>query len=71
MRNSILLLLAFLTIPAFIFSNTQAAEFQLHKVTPNQFEIVISKISKAVEPDDNKIEILPFDLNQTFQVSKN
>lgn len=69
--NQIFILSVSLTIPAFLFSDTQAAEFQLHKIAPNEFEIITSKVSKVIELDDNKIEVLPFDLKQTFQVSKN
>jgi len=71
MGNQIFILLASLTIPAFFFSDTQAAEFQLHKIAPNEFEIVTSKVSEVIKSDDNKIEILPFDLTQTFNLSKN
>lgn len=71
MGNHVFILMMFLMIPAFLLSDTQAAEFQLHKIAPDEFEIVTSKISKAIRPDDTNIEILPFDLNQTFQVSRN
>ena len=71
MGNQIFILLASLTISAFFFSDTQAAEFQLRKIAPHEFEIVTSKVSEVIKSDDNKIEILPFDLKQTFKVSKN
>lgn len=71
MGNHVFILMMFLMIPAFLLSDTQAAEFQLHKISPDEFEIVTSNISKAIRPDDTNIEILPFDLNQTFQVSRN
>lgn len=69
--NERYVLLASLTISAFWFSDTQAAKFQLHKIASNEFEIVTSKVSEVIKSDDNKIEILPFDLKQTFKVSKN
>lgn len=65
MRNYVFILL----INFFIFSNSQAGDFQLHKISQKEFELVTSKIDKAIEPDDNKIEILPYDLKQTFMVS--
>ena len=71
MGNHVFILMMSLMIPVFILSDTQAAEFQLHKMAPNEFEIVTSKVSKVIGPDDNKLEVLPFDLNQTFQVSRN
>jgi len=71
MGNHVFILMMSLMIPAFLLSDTQAAEFQLHKIAPNEFEMVTSKVSKAIRPDDNNIEIAPFDLKQTFEVSKN
>lgn len=55
--------------PAFLLSDTQAAELKLHKIAPNEFENVTSRVSEAIKPDDNRVEILPFDIKQTFKVS--
>lgn len=64
------LLLASITIHLSLLSNSQASEFQIHKVELSKFEALTSKISTAVESDDNKIEILPFDATQTFELSQ-
>lgn len=65
MKNYIFILL----INIFIFSYAQAGDFQLHKISQKEFEVLTSKINKAIEPDDNKLEILPYDLKQTFMLS--
>jgi hypothetical protein len=58
-----------LLINIFIFSYAQAEDFQLHKISQKEFEVLTSKINKTIEPDDNKLEILPYDLKQTFMLS--
>ena len=70
MKKSQYLLLASITIHLSLLSNSQASEFQIHKVELSKFEALTSKISTAVESDDNKIEILPFDATQTFELSQ-
>lgn len=68
--NERYVLLVSLTISAFWFTYTQAAEFQLHKIAPNEFERVTSKVSEAIKSDDNRIEILPFDLSRPSKCLK-
>lgn len=70
MGNHVFVTMMSLMIPAFLLSDSQAAGFQLHKIAPNEYEAVTSKVSEVIKSDDNRIEILPFDLKQTFKVSK-
>ena len=65
MKNHIFILL----INIFMFSYAQAGDFQLHKISQKQFDALTRKINKAIEPDNNKLEILPYDLKQTFMLS--